>query len=429
MPLVPIWDVFGDPKDYIAQSKLSLWSKAFYMPGTQLGFSPRPFTVPLFYKMAGSDPLAIVLMQKIVYCISIFVFVNACLILIKQKLVQLLAIPFLYYFFTWWIIVGFTENLLSESLSMSLLFLWIALLILCIRFKKNYLLVLVLIVSVLFSFTRDTWPYIILLANSLLLLVFYKKDKQLKMYFLVLTVFSIGVFLVQSHTAKVGERYKIPVYNTLVTRIVKNPEYAAWFKGKGMPLTDSLRLHLSDVDPENRETISKMYESYNNPAYQPLYRWIVEKGKTVYMQFMITHPSYFFLKDQTAEETARIFDTANHDYYLEAKGYYMEIDKVFPFFSLNFLVYTTLSLLVLFVAVKPHHGWSLFPTFLVILFVANVFLSYNADTFEVKRHLFITQVMIQLLSVLSIAILVDVVLSYIIELIRLKTKSSSREFH
>lgn len=418
-PPEPIWNLFGDPKDYLTQSGFSVWSKDFYMPAPAPGFTPRPFTVPLFYKIVGQDPYTIVWMQKVVYCASVFIVVNSVLCLLKQKLIRIAVLPFLYYFFTWWIIAGFTENLLSESLSMSLLFVWIASLILCIRFKNTYMLLLVVVVSTLFSFTRDTWPYIILLAHGLLFIAFYKKDQRLKTYFLILSTYSVLVFVIQSHTATVGERYKIPVYNTLVTRIVKNPEYAQWFKEKGMPLADSLLLNLHAVDPENRETIGKMYDSYTNPRYEPVCKWIMAEGKSAYMQFMVTHPSYFFLMDQTTAQTDRIFDTANHDYYLKATGYFAEIDLVFPYFSLKLLLSVNVLLLLLFFVWKPRNYWSLFPAFLMLLFLANVYLSYNADTFEVKRHLFITQVMIQLLSILSIAALADVILCKLVDLIPL----------
>jgi hypothetical protein len=406
-PLEPVWQVFGDCEDYLDQSEMALWSIDFFIPSPHPGFYPRPFTIPLFYKLAGSDPESIVWMQKIVYCMAIGVFVNSFLILIKNKLIRIAVLPFLYYFFTWWVIVGFTENLLSESLSMSFLFLWIAGLILCIYFKNRYTLVLVLFISTLFSFTRDTWPYIILLANALLLAVYYRKDVRLKRNLLVLNAYGVLIFLFQSHTATVGERYRMPLYNVLSTRVSKNPEYVAWFKERGLPMADSLTLNLSHIDPDNRKAISEMYDSYNDSSYQPVRDWIMKKGKNTYIVFMLTHLSYFFLQDQSPEQKARIFSTANHDYYLKAKGYYEEVDKVFPFFSLPFLLYTSLILTGLGLVAKPVQISSFFPGFLIVLFFAHVFLSYNTDTFEVKRHLFITQVMIQLTSILALTLLID----------------------
>jgi uncharacterized membrane protein len=48
-----------------------------------------------------------------------------------------------------------------------------------------------------------------------------------------------------------------------------------------------------------------------------------------------------------------------------------------------------------------------FPVILFILFTANVFLSYNADTMEVVRHLFITQIVQQFIDIFMIAVLAD----------------------
>lgn len=60
-----IWRGYGAPQDYLQQSKISLTSKDFYSPQWSENFYPRPFTVPLFYKIANSNPEIIIQLQKI----------------------------------------------------------------------------------------------------------------------------------------------------------------------------------------------------------------------------------------------------------------------------------------------------------------------------------------------------------------------------
>ncbi len=115
----PIWNLFADPQDYLRQSKYSLFSKEFYIPEPAQWFTPRPFTVPLFYKLAGSEPEQMLYLQKIFYCLSVGVFVVSVLRYVTHYFLQLLVSLALFFFFTWWNIVGWSNNILSESISFS----------------------------------------------------------------------------------------------------------------------------------------------------------------------------------------------------------------------------------------------------------------------------------------------------------------------
>ena len=413
----PIWNFFGDPTDYLIQSKMSLWSSDFYMPTVDMGLSPRPFTVPLFYKMVNSDPLSIVWMQKIAHCIASFALITSLLLIIKNKIVSFLTIPLLYYFFTWWPIVGFTENLLSESLSMSFLFIWISATILCIHYKNSFAFIYLCIITVLFSFTRDTWPYIILLAGFLLAVYFYKKDKKLKKYFVIFCFLNTGLFLFQSYTSRVGERYKIPIYNVLATRISKKPEYLNWFSEKGMPLTDSLSSNFKNIDLTKNEDIIKVYNSYLKPTYKPLHHWIVEYGKNTYMLFMLTHPSYFFLSDESDFQKERIFTIIDKGYIVKSEEPFLYDNATRDVFSIGWVLILIVSLMLLTIKIKGNTYYYLLPLFLGILFLVNVYLSYNADTLEVERHLFITEIMIQFIFYITLIFLVDILTLKLTEII------------
>ncbi|MES2567548.1 MAG: hypothetical protein V4565_11815 [Bacteroidota bacterium] len=406
----PIWNFYPDHVDYLSQSSFSLSSISFYSPKPSWGFSPRPFTVPLFYKIMFGDQLSIVWMQKIMHCLCALSFITAISILIKNKVVCFLAIPVLYYFFTWWPIVGFTENLISESLSMSFLFLWLATIIYFIHYKNNFSFICLLIVSVLFSFTRDTWPYIILFSN-VLLFIYFSKSVILKKYLVVSFVFSIGLFFIQSYTAIIGERYKIPIYNVLAVRISKNTEYIKWFQEKGMPLGDSLSINFGRLDLNDDKDVQTLYDSYYNKTYIPLHNWIVEHGKNTYMFFMLTHPAYFFLDDETDLQKERIFAIYDLNYTPKSSNLFLDNNTYRDTFSLITLFSTLLILLGFSIVLKYKNTYVFFPFFVLILFTLNVYLSYNADTLEVERHLFITQIMIQLIIYTTLIFIVDAVYS------------------
>ena len=51
------------------------------------------------------------------------------------------------------------------------------------------------------------------------------------------------------------------------------------------------------------------------------------------------------------------------------------------------------------------------PLLLMIVFGFNVLVSYNADALEVERHLFVTNIVVQLCGFLSVALLFDAALN------------------
>ena len=158
----PIWTNFWDANDYRVQSERDLFSKDFLAPVPRRWYTPRPFTTPLMYKLADSDPFKMVMLQKIFYCFSIFALIFSFLQYVKSKKVKILSYFSLLFFFTWWNIVGWSNNVVSESIALSFMFLWFAVILLYYKYQNILTVIVVLITTVLLSFSRDTWPYIIL---------------------------------------------------------------------------------------------------------------------------------------------------------------------------------------------------------------------------------------------------------------------------
>lgn len=79
-----IWSNYPDSYDYMHQSTISLLDIEFYNPLKNSEYYPRPFTVPLFYKMANSQPELIVVMQKFVHALTAFFFASVILLYLKK---------------------------------------------------------------------------------------------------------------------------------------------------------------------------------------------------------------------------------------------------------------------------------------------------------------------------------------------------------
>ena len=353
------------------------------------------------YKLVGSEPVRMVLFQKIFYCFCVFAFILAVLQFVKNVYLKI-AISYIFlFYFTWWDIVGWSNNILSESISLSYFILWLAIVMAYYRQKSTIKLVFLIFITILLSFTRDTWPYLILFFFAMMLCadLILKKGKRLVSIGLVL--FSVGLFVFQSYTVTVGERSVLPVFNTLAGRIVQNEEHLDWFKKRGMPQAEQLQADFKTIDVDSYEGKSVMYTRYIDSTYTELFNWVKANGKSTYQLFLLTHFKYFILNDQSLPQLNRIFSYNTYSYYQKPYKFFHNANNVFPIFSVYVSLFLVLICIYLWRKSKEFH--LLFPAIFSLLLFVNVYLSYNADTMEVERHLYLTTIGIELFSLLSLA--------------------------
>ena len=121
---------------------------------------------------------------------------------------------------------------------------------------------------------------------------------------------------------------------------------------------------------------------------------------------MVTHPSYFFLADQNSKQINRIFCYNFYDYFSNDSNLNDFTQTTFPAWDLP-TTYILVLLLFLF-SIYLKNGLYAIPLLIAFLFSINALILYNADTMEVERHLYITQIIIQLLNILSFSLLINI---------------------
>jgi len=412
------WTEFSDTEDYISQSKIPLFTREFWAPHHSGTFYPRPFTVPLLYKLAGGEPAQIAVMQKFIHCLSAWFLVFSMLLIISNSFIRYALMICIYMLMSWWTISGWTNQVLSESLSLSLMFCWIASFVLAFQRKRWYYWLIHLLITVLFSFTRDSWPYILLSWYAMLSVLAFFAHRSLFLPALMLLLASVMLFFIQQNTAKTGKRYRLPMINTIAVRITANDNYTAWFRDHGMPCTDSLTAKYKHIDVNVDADRHKIWDLYYNPNYEKLWDWIHKHGRTEYIKFMLTHPGYTLLLKESKAHKQRIF-AFDLWYSGQVAGYSRWFDKLFPLFSPWWVAVCCLLLLLQYARKRKFK--LLFPVLLSLAFIINVFISYNADALEVERHLFVTMIMVQLIVFISLAMLGD-------SLIQTSTNDETNDF-
>jgi hypothetical protein len=395
----PIWMGYADPYDYLHQSSVSLLSKDFYFPQKNDNFYPRPFTVPLCYKIANSDPDTIIQLQKFLHSLSTFFLCYVILLLLKETYSKIIFIILWYLLMSWWNILGWTHTLLSESLSISFMFFWIASFLLYFSRKRPIYLILHIILTILFSFTRDSWPYILVMFYALFVIIAIRWEKKLLLGSVSFLMLSVSIFIVQQHSAQVGQRYRLPIMNNIVFRILPNEEYVNWFADRGMPCIDSLKEKYSNLD-----NWQKIYPLYDDSTFTEFSDWVVKDGKSVYTRFLITHPSNLLMLNEKPANLKRIF-AYNIGYTGSVTGYSWASQYIFPFF--NLLTLLLLNGFLIYQFIKEKRLIWIFPTVLILIFASNAVLLYIADSIEVERHLFITNIFMQFTGILLITFIAD----------------------
>ena len=398
------WNRLTDPTDYLHQSKISLLDKEFYLPQKADNFDPRPFTVPLFYKMCHSDTNAIVRMQMFMVSFSAFFLVMAFITLMDKNSAKYLLMLGVYLLVSWWNVLGWSTLVLSESLSASLLFCWLASLLFLYKKKTFNWVLLHAAITVLFAFTRDSWPYVLItFYGGMCLLLLVLKQRDVKNYAAML-VLSLGIFFFQQHAAHIGQRHKLPVINSIVVRILHNQDYTAWFVKNGMPCAEKLQQNFASLDVVPEEGQHKLWALYGDTAYQPFLTWVEEKGQSTYTRFLITHPSFTLGSEETPLQLHRIM--CYNLFYIDVpRGYSAYVQNLFPLFGAGVVV--VLCIMLVMIYTQRRRPVLFGPVLLVLFTLMNVILSYNADALEVERHLFITNILVQLTGFWAVALIWD----------------------
>jgi len=395
----PAWLNYGDPWDYLRQSHESLLDETFYSPPLQSKYYPRPFTVPLMYKIASSDPEPIIQLQKFLHALCTFFLCYVVFLYIRKTQVKIIFAVLWYFLMSWWNIVGWTHALLSESLSITFMFFWIASFLLFMK-KRNFISIIFhILITILFSFTRDSWPYIIVLFYLIYAVIAIFWDKKIRAGVISFLVVGCVIFWVQQKSAQIGQRYRLPVMNNIVYRILPDEEYLKWFTDRGMPCAEELTKKYS-----NLAYFSKIYSLYHDSTLTKFSDWVAADGKSIYSKFLITHPSKLLLLNEKPKDLKRIF-AYNLHYTGPVRGYSWISQSVFPFF--NTIAILLLNGILIFLFFKEKRLVWVFPTVLMIIFTANAFMLYVADSLEVERHLFITNIVIQFLGILIVTFILD----------------------
>lgn len=227
---------------------------------------------------------------------------------------------------------------------------------------------------------------------------------------IVLLAVALMLFLLQQHTATVGERTRLPLLNNIAVRILPNGSYLRWMTRAGMPQAEELTNRFRNRS-SLQEKVNELYDLYTDPGYQPLFRWLSTSGKTTYVRFLLTHPRHLLLRREARVDLQRMFAYDCSFYIGSAKGYSRAIEDIFPMFRAG-----TVAILIVIVLLGfrfQKRPVLLIPLVGTALCAFQAILCYHADAMEVERHCVVTRVMLDLIGLTSVALLFDLAINKI----------------
>ena len=179
-------------------------------------------------------------------------------------------------------IAGWDVVMLTESISISLLALYLAAWHWLLKGWSWGKVAALSLVSFFWAFTRDTNGWLLLMVAGLILLgmLFFRVRKH---YLVVALIFTL-LFALSNLSADVGQRWIFPYQNVLAQRILPDQEAVSFFADCGMPVSPEL------LDMAGGYANSGDRTFYTDPALQPYRNWLHDSGKFCYMRWLLSRP-------------------------------------------------------------------------------------------------------------------------------------------
>ena len=364
----------ADTPAYVRVSGEALLSKRFWA-------NARPPMYPLLLKACAADKVKVASFQT---AFSIFAWGTLALA-VAYSLKRFLR-PFVFGLILALSldrhIAGWDLVMLTESLSISLTALFLAIWLWLLKSWSWEKMVLLSLVAFLWAFTRDTNGWILLMVSGLIVLgvLFFGTQKR---YLAVALVFVL-LFALSNFSADKGHRWVFPFQNVLAQRILPDQEALSFFADCGMPVTPEL-LNLAGGYANSNERAF-----YNDPALKPYRTWLHASGKSCYMRWLLSRPAASLREPWLDLEWLLAFEDVTSFYpqrYNPLLPWYME-RLLYPQDAVLWLwALTTIAALVAVWkrAWKVNPAWLLFIGLCVLIY-PHLFIVWHGDVPGTHRH-------------------------------------------
>jgi hypothetical protein len=265
----------ADTRSYVRISQESVFESRFFA-------SSRPFIFPLILKLFGKDPERVVWAQGMFSILSWSLLAAAVAYSLQLFILKLVGFSLILLLSLYRYILGWDSVLLTESLSLSLLALFVASWLWLVQGWRWEKAVSVFVVGFLWTFCRDTNAWVVFLVGLFLLLLVAARliDKR----YLFLSAGFLILFFLSNRSADFGERWIFPFQNVVGRRILPDAQAVDFFIECGMPVSPEL----AQLTGQFASGLERAF--YEDPALEDYRAWLYGNGKTCYMKWLLSKP-------------------------------------------------------------------------------------------------------------------------------------------
>jgi hypothetical protein len=365
----------ADTEAYLRISRESLFDEDFWA-GT------RPLMFPLLLKITNQD---LRLASAVQLGFSILAWGSLAWIVsrfLRPPLMQIVA-------FGWMLalsldrhISGWDFVMMSESLSLSLLAMFIGISLWLLEGWRTYKVVLMLGIGFLLAFSRDTNAWLLLIFAVLLSIAVLFRLVGSKTMVIISGL--AAIFLVSTLNANKGYRWVFPLGNVIGQRILPYGSSFRYFENCGMPVSPRL------IDLAGQFANAQERALFEDPELEPFRHWLMDKGRACYMLWLGSHPVES-LRDVFVRFDELVSFSSVDGYFSRAYDPLLPValGKFFypECFSLGIWILTTLAALygTWHQFLKDNRLWAGF-IFINLCILPHLFISWQGDAMAPARH-------------------------------------------
>ena len=394
--------VYGDTITYARTAEVPLSSFRFW-------FSDRTFTLPLLYKLSGMNTgnytdrevmRRVADSQTWLSIVGWTALALAAAATMRKRWLGPVAFA-LVLFFSLSIDISIWDRLMySEAVSFSLfallLAMWFGLELLPAKWRTSlirglYLFGMVL-VTVLYSFTRDTNLYFLLVAGVIFTLaaVFKRTAPENKRVYLVYALAILGLFFFQNMTMRLGSRWQIHIFDHIVRRILVDEQALDYFQAAGLPTSQKL-FALTEMGVGEYQGL---LERSDIPEYKAVRDWVNQSGQSTYIRYLLEHPEKSLL--QPVQNFGNLINGNNLEYrfpvfpnqpiadFIETNDQKFYLRSLASFFGL--IVLLAMGIWMHWSGRDRRHPAWIVLAVLVISIPPLAFMVWNGNPLEIERH-------------------------------------------
>lgn len=280
-------------------------------------------------------------------------------------------------------IIGWDATILTESISISLMALFLAACLWLIKGWRWFKVLVVIVVACVWAFSRDTNAWILLMiAVPIFLLAVTRKIERKH---LAIAVSFLIIFYLSNLSANLGWRWLFPFQNILGHRILTNPQAVEYFSKCGMPVTP----RLVELAGEYAGTQDRAF--YRDPDLETYREWLKEKGKACYIGWLLSKPLES-IREPLADFNALItLEHINEGYFSKRFSPILpaRVEALtFPATG-SLIIFTGMNIVAVYVLTsalwKENQAWLIFAGLSFSIF-PHYFLIWHGDVIGIYRH-------------------------------------------